>query len=153
MKLSLLLHCICVSVQLWVVGHLLLQAQLSVTDVSARTTMKGAAKCDKHCELQNSENQQRFERILRFRDIPESMPASVSLDIHAAKHTPNLLVLLRVRVCVSKRFVPLTHSMHRQCPRQATGIALFVSSVVLLWVSCGSCFLPRTLLLCNSFKT
>jgi len=26
-------------------------------DVSARTTMKGAAKCDKHCELQNSVNQ------------------------------------------------------------------------------------------------
>ena len=30
--------------------------QLSATDVSARTTMKGAAKCDKHCELQNSVN-------------------------------------------------------------------------------------------------
>ena len=52
--------------------------QLSATDVSARTTMKGAAKCDKHCDLQNSVNQQGFERILRFRDIPESMPASVS---------------------------------------------------------------------------
>ena len=33
-------------------------SQLSATDVSARTTMKGAAKCDKHCELQNSVNQQ-----------------------------------------------------------------------------------------------
>ena len=31
--------------------------QLSAIDVSARTTMKGAANCDKHCELQNSENQ------------------------------------------------------------------------------------------------
>ncbi len=41
--------------------------QLSATDVSARTTMKGAAKCDKHCDLQNSVNQQGFERILRFR--------------------------------------------------------------------------------------
>jgi len=50
-----------------------------VTDVSARTTMKGAAKCDKHCELQNSVNQQGLERTLRFRDIPESMPASVSI--------------------------------------------------------------------------
>ena len=57
--------------------------QLSAMDVSARTTMKGAAKCDKHCELQNSVNQQGFERILRFRDIPESMPASVSTDTHA----------------------------------------------------------------------
>ena len=37
-----------------------------------------AAKCDKHCDLQNSVNQQEFERILRSRDIPESMPASAS---------------------------------------------------------------------------
>ena len=55
--------------------------QLSATDVSARTTMKGAAKCDKHCDLQNSVNQQGFERILRFRDTPESMPASVSSSV------------------------------------------------------------------------
>ena len=59
------------------------ELQLSATDVSARTTMKGAAKCDKHCDLQNSVNQQGFERILRFRDIPESMPASVSTPFHA----------------------------------------------------------------------
>ena len=52
--------------------------QLSATDVSAQATMKGAAKCDKHCELQNSVNQQELERTLRFRDIPESMPASAS---------------------------------------------------------------------------
>ena len=52
--------------------------QLSAMDVSARTTMKGAAKCDKHCDLQNSVNQQGLERTLRFRDTPESMPASVS---------------------------------------------------------------------------
>ena len=36
---------------------MLLILQLSAMDVSARTTMKGAAKCDKHCELQNSVNQ------------------------------------------------------------------------------------------------
>ena len=41
--------------------------------------MKGAAKCDNHCELQNSVNQLGFERILCFWDIPESMPASVSI--------------------------------------------------------------------------
>ena len=52
------------------------EQQLPATDASARTTMKGAAKCDKHCKLQNSANQQDFERILRFRDMPESMPAS-----------------------------------------------------------------------------
>ena len=40
-----------------VLGHFFSSLQLSATDVSARTTMKGAAKCDKHCELQNSVNQ------------------------------------------------------------------------------------------------
>ena len=66
--------------------------QLSATDVSARTTMKGAAKCDKHCDLQNSVNQQGFERILCFRDIPESMPASVSILLIPA--TPSIPVVL-----------------------------------------------------------
>ena len=56
-------------------------SQLSAMDVSAQATMKGAAKCDKHCELQNSANQQIFERILRCQDIPDSMPASVSVSI------------------------------------------------------------------------
>ena len=59
--------------------------QLSATDVSARTTMKGAAKCDKHCDLQNSVNQQGLERILRFRDTPESMPASVSTSVSCCR--------------------------------------------------------------------
>ena len=59
-----------------------LTSQLSATDASARTTMKGAAKCDKHCKLQNSANQQDFERILRFRDMPESMPTSESHWFH-----------------------------------------------------------------------
>ena len=58
--------------------------QLSAMDVSARTTMKGAAKCDKHCELQNSVNRQELERILCFWDIPESMPASVSLPFNSS---------------------------------------------------------------------
>ena len=53
-----------------------LNSQLSAMDASVRTTMKGAAKCDKHCKLQNSANQQNFERILRFQDMPESMPTS-----------------------------------------------------------------------------
>ena len=62
--------------------------QLSATDVSARTTMKGAAKCDKHCDLQNSVNQQGFERILRFRDTPESMPASESTLVSCCRRVP-----------------------------------------------------------------
>ena len=32
-------------------------SQLSAMDVSAQATMKGAAKCDNHCELQSSVNQ------------------------------------------------------------------------------------------------
>ena len=48
-------------------------------DVSVRTTMKGAAKCDKHCELQNSVSRQELEHILCFGDIPKSMYASVTI--------------------------------------------------------------------------
>ena len=56
--------------------------QFSATNVSARTTMKGAAKCDKHFELQDSVNQQEFECRLRFRDILESTPVLVSIANH-----------------------------------------------------------------------
>ena len=61
--------------------------QLPVMDVSARTTMKGAAKCDKHCELQDSVNQQKVERIWLFRVVPESMFASVSFVFSAGHVT------------------------------------------------------------------
>eukprot|EP00972_Heterocapsa_arctica_P108049 15913432-Heterocapsa_arctica.AAC.1 len=55
--------------------------------------MKGAAKCDKHCELHTSVNQSGFERTLRFRDIPESMPpASVSTP----SNTSGLILLVWV---------------------------------------------------------
>ena len=60
-------------------GNCYFSSQLLAMDVSVRTTMKGAAKCDKHCELQISVNRQGLERILCFWDIPESMPASVSM--------------------------------------------------------------------------
>ena len=75
------------------------ELQLSAMDASARTTMKGAAKCDKRCELQNSVNQQGFERILCFRDSPESIPASVSMPF--ISHRSDLLVLCggEVSVC------------------------------------------------------
>jgi hypothetical protein len=45
-------------------------------DVSAQTTMKDAANCDKRCEWQNSANQKNAERILRPQVIPESMSCS-----------------------------------------------------------------------------
>ena len=56
-------------------------SQLSAMDVSVRATMKGAAKCDKHCELQNSVSRQGPERILCFWDNPKSMPALVFVVI------------------------------------------------------------------------
>ena len=91
--------------------------QLSATDVSARTTMKGAAKCDKHCDLQNSVNQQGFERILRFRDIPESMPASESTLVSCSRRASQLLVVelgvSAVRFCAPRCLVlPLMHEVH-----------------------------------------
>ena len=79
-----------------------LTSQLSATDASARTTMKGAAKCDKHCKLQNSANQQDFERILRFRDMPESMPGSEPPTPYALGHfvsVERLRASARLRCC------------------------------------------------------
>ena len=91
--------------------------QLSATDASARTTMKGAAKCDKRCELQNSVNQQGFERILCFRDIPESIPVSVSISF-----APRRIALPRVYACgglCESGCLFLTHVVHpsRPCHR------------------------------------
>ena len=51
--------------------------QLSATDISAQASMKNAAKCDNHCELQNSVNQWNVERILHFWVTPGSIPGSV----------------------------------------------------------------------------
>ncbi len=58
--------------------------KLSATDASARVPMKDAAKCDTHCELQNSVNQQISERILRSRVSPVSISASVFASSHAS---------------------------------------------------------------------
>ena len=62
---------------------LLTRPQLSAKDVSAQAPMKGAAKCDKHCELQNSVNQWNLERSVRSQEMPESMSASVSCHLCA----------------------------------------------------------------------
>ena len=88
--------------------------------------MKGAAKCDKHCELQNSVNQQGLERTLRFRDIPESMPASVSTPHTAgdAALWASHLSVLCVRVPR-----PLTHVEQLVSSRRATYQASCMRSV------------------------
>lgn len=58
-----------------------MQTQVPAMNISAQASMKGAAKCDNHCELQDSENQQVLERALHSWDMPGSMPASVLVDI------------------------------------------------------------------------
>ena len=75
-----------------------------VMDVSAPTTRKGAAKCEKHCELQDSVNQLKVERMLLFGLTPESMFASVSFVSLGG-------VSLRFHMfsCFNVAFVALTH--------------------------------------------
>ena len=94
--------------------------QLPAMDASARVTMKDAAKCDKHCELQNSVNQQNPERILCFRDIPESMSASES-PLYPAALAWSLAASLRVRArpCLWLA-AALTCLMHRSALRAPT---------------------------------
>ena len=65
--------------------------QLSTMDVLACASRKGAAKCDKHCELQNSVSRQGLEHILCFWDIPKSMPASVSLCVVSAPASSHII--------------------------------------------------------------
>ena len=55
--------------------------QPPVTDVLAWTSMKGTAKCVKHCDLQNSVNQLDLERAHHFWDTPESISSSVSTSL------------------------------------------------------------------------
>jgi len=95
--------------------------QLSAIDVSARTTMKGAAKCDKHCELQNSVNQQGLERTLCFRDMPESMPTSVSIASDSGDTSlPGRVTCVCLCVRASSWQTPLTHSEHGAAARRTT---------------------------------
>ena len=90
------------SVSMALAGHVSTLLQLSAMDVSVRSTMKGAAKCDKHCELQISVNRQGLERILCFWDMPESMPASVSM-LCCSSSCRSLRGMLLVISCASGR--------------------------------------------------
>ena len=101
-------------------------SQLSAMDVSVRSTMKGAAKCDKHCELQNSVNRQGLERILCFWDIPESMPASVSMLFRPSSNCLVLGMLLRVIVPHGVHFL-LRHTLRYKI-HQALVTISFTSS-------------------------
>ena len=109
---SLATSCCCLFLTLSAIFHLirwrngLEQTQPPVMDVSARTTMKGAAKCDKHCELQDSVKQQEVERILLFRVILESMFASVPFDYQRGV---SLRLHASVFSCFNEASVTLMH--------------------------------------------
>ena len=75
-------------------------------DVSARTTMKDAAKCDKRCEWQNSANQKIAERILHPQALPEGMFGLGRLHFHVAKQGSIELSCL-ADVVVRQRRAPL----------------------------------------------
>ena len=75
-------------------------------DVSARVTMKDAAKCDKRCEWQNSANQKKAERILHFWVPPESMSSSGRWYFN---ETENAISLSRVVIWFSFLCVSVFH--------------------------------------------
>jgi len=61
---------------------------LSAMDALACPTMKVAATCDEHCELQNSGNQLGTERTLHFRDMPGCPHSSEFISyMHVCTHT------------------------------------------------------------------
>ena len=116
-------------------------------DVSVRSTMKGAAKCDKHCELQISVNRQGLERILCFWDIPESMPASVSTLCCSSSCRPSRGMLLAISCASGRALLALLRcSMDKALFRQPAYRAHFrVSACSLRDVGLGallSSFLP-----------
>ena len=91
---------------------------------------KGAAKCDKHCELQNSVNRQELERILCFRDIPDSMPASVCMFVCSSGCCSLACCCdcLRIKICWV-------------CILEASDVQVVTSAVTCLSVVCiARCF-------------
>ena len=142
---AFLFRCFLLSVCHFGLGQLWL-LQLSAMDVSVRSTMKGAAKCDKHCELQNSVNRQGLERILCFWDIPESTPASVSTLCCSSSCRPSRGMLLAISCASGRAFLALLRrSMDKALRRQPAYRAHFpcpcslrdVGSGALLSFSCA----------------
>ena len=108
------------------------QTQPPVRDVSARTTMKGAAKCDTHCELQDSLNQQEVERMLLFRVVLESMFASVPFDYLRGV---SLRLHASVFLCLNVVSVTLMH-VCRSCLTCATLSIFFGRAVTFDQAAC-----------------
>ena len=76
-------------------------------DVSARTTMKDAANCDKRCEWQNSANQENAERILQLRVTPVITLASERSYFNASKDATLSSCYLDMRSCAPATLDPL----------------------------------------------
>jgi len=71
-------------------------------DALAQAMMKGAVKCEEHCELQNSVNQQSLECEPHPWEIPEWLPFS-AFPAHCQQPASHwLIVVVRVRVCLSR---------------------------------------------------
>ena len=111
--------------------------QLSAMDVSVRSTMKGAAKCDKHCELQNSVNRQGLERILCFWEIPESMPPSVFM-LYCSSNCRSLRACCCECLCI-KMCGPLCfHTLEASNSQGSVATANFLKH---LWCTADCCSL------------
>ena len=86
------------------------EAVTDVIDKERHGVREGSARIDINERLmaravgmtKKPANQRVLERILRFRDIPESMPASVTTSYHASGTLLVRQVQLSVRVCASK---------------------------------------------------
>ena len=104
--------------------------QLSARDVSAQTSRKSAAKCDKHCELQNSVSHENLERTLRFRDIPESMPASLSIHFSYLRAHPWVACRCSRVLVGCDRFICLAiQHMHSSSDRRLSGRRCWLAHV------------------------
>ena len=95
--------------------------------------MKGAAKCDTHCELQNSVNQQDSERILR--SDPWSEHAQISVAPFFLHSSPSMMGDVHASLLV-RQGAPraLTHEIRAQTPAAGNPMpSNFVCSLLLWW--------------------
>ena len=63
-------------------------------DVWVRCSMKRAAKCDTHCELYDSVNRSKFERIMYCRNISERVSVSAAIKFVRATREASMSVWL-----------------------------------------------------------
>ena len=104
------------------VGVSLFDIRLSAMNVWARASMKGAAKCNMHCELQISANQQNPERALLFRFLSEDCP--LQRQVSSRDRRPAIVVALMQNCSHLRRkfeFGQLSFHMRRAYERREVG--------------------------------